>query len=64
MLVFFNPVKFGITFTLGNLMALGRFVFDSYEHMVSMCLIVDVNATMLVFLFTDLINDQFCLCVP
>nr|CAB3450101.1 unnamed protein product [Digitaria exilis] len=24
MLVFFNPVKFGVTFTLGNLMALGR----------------------------------------
>lgn len=26
MLVFFNPVKFGVTFTLGNLMALGRSV--------------------------------------
>lgn len=24
MIVFFNPVKFGVTFTLGNLMALGR----------------------------------------
>ncbi|KAJ0236292.1 Vesicle transport protein [Hirschfeldia incana] len=27
MLVFFNPVKFGITFTLGNLMALGSTAF-------------------------------------
>jgi hypothetical protein len=26
MLVFFNPVKFGITFTFGNLLSLGRFV--------------------------------------
>ena len=26
MLVFFNPIKFGITFTFGNLLALGRFV--------------------------------------
>jgi len=26
MIVFFNPVKFGVTFTLGNLMALGRSV--------------------------------------
>uniref|UniRef100_A0A0E0CM55 Vesicle transport protein n=1 Tax=Oryza meridionalis TaxID=40149 RepID=A0A0E0CM55_9ORYZ len=26
MLVFFNPVKFGVTFTLGNLMALGRVI--------------------------------------
>lgn len=25
MLVFFNPIKFGITFTFGNLCALGRF---------------------------------------
>ncbi|RWW43089.1 hypothetical protein BHE74_00051282, partial [Ensete ventricosum] len=24
MLVFFNPIKFGITFTFGNLLALGR----------------------------------------
>ncbi|XP_010521642.1 PREDICTED: vesicle transport protein SFT2B [Tarenaya hassleriana] len=27
MLVFFNPIKFGITFTLGNLMALGSTAF-------------------------------------
>ncbi|KAL0856331.1 hypothetical protein Bca101_061484 [Brassica carinata] len=27
MLVFFNPVKFGITFTMGNLMALGSTAF-------------------------------------
>ncbi|KAJ6938008.1 hypothetical protein NC652_012329 [Populus alba x Populus x berolinensis] len=27
MLVFFNPVKFGITFTFGNLLSLGRSVF-------------------------------------
>uniref|UniRef100_A0A0E0K1A9 Vesicle transport protein n=1 Tax=Oryza punctata TaxID=4537 RepID=A0A0E0K1A9_ORYPU len=27
MLVFFNPVKFGVTFTLGNLMALGSTAF-------------------------------------
>ena len=26
MIVFFNPVKFGVTFTLGNMMALGRSV--------------------------------------
>ena len=26
MIVFFNPVKFGVTFTLGNAMALGRSV--------------------------------------
>ncbi|XAR73122.1 hypothetical protein NMG60_11006973 [Bertholletia excelsa] len=25
MLVFFNPIKFGITFTFGNLLSLGRF---------------------------------------
>ncbi|KAH0923277.1 hypothetical protein HID58_023295 [Brassica napus] len=30
MLVFFNPIKFGFTFTLGNLMALGRSVLDSF----------------------------------
>ncbi|KAB5561140.1 hypothetical protein DKX38_006097 [Salix brachista] len=30
MLVFFNPVKFGITFTFGNLLSLGRSVFWSY----------------------------------
>ncbi|GFQ08218.1 hypothetical protein PHJA_002965800 [Phtheirospermum japonicum] len=27
MLVFFHPIKFGITFSFGNLLALGRFVF-------------------------------------
>ncbi|KAG7011099.1 hypothetical protein SDJN02_27897, partial [Cucurbita argyrosperma subsp. argyrosperma] len=27
MLVFFNPIKFGIAFTLGNMLSLGRFVF-------------------------------------
>ncbi|KAL3844974.1 hypothetical protein ACJIZ3_002377 [Penstemon smallii] len=27
MLVFFNPIKFGITFSFGNLLALGRFIF-------------------------------------
>lgn len=26
MLVFFNPIKFGITFSFGNLLAIGRFV--------------------------------------
>ncbi|XP_059656241.1 uncharacterized protein LOC132303138 isoform X1 [Cornus florida] len=26
-LVFFNPIKFGITFTFGNLLSLGRFVY-------------------------------------
>jgi hypothetical protein len=26
MIVFFHPVKFGVTFTLGNMMALGRSV--------------------------------------
>lgn len=30
MLVFFNPIKFGFTFTLGNLMALGRSVLDFF----------------------------------
>ncbi|KAJ0090074.1 hypothetical protein Patl1_13478 [Pistacia atlantica] len=27
MLIFFNPIKFGITFTFGNLLSVGRFVF-------------------------------------
>ncbi|KAK3027630.1 hypothetical protein RJ639_042619 [Escallonia herrerae] len=27
MLVFFNPIKFGITFSFGNLLSLGRYVF-------------------------------------
>jgi hypothetical protein len=40
MLVFFNPVKFGITFTLGNLMALGRFVL---EFCVASCYIALVS---------------------
>lgn len=31
MLVFFNPVKFGITFTLGNLMALGSIPYRPTE---------------------------------
>lgn len=31
MLVFFNPIKFGIAFTLGNLLAIGRYVFISFS---------------------------------
>lgn len=30
MLVFFNPIKFGVTFTFGNLLALGRYVFFNF----------------------------------
>ncbi|KAM3241695.1 hypothetical protein ACQJBY_054486 [Aegilops geniculata] len=31
MIVFFNPVKFGVTFTLGNAMALGSVSYRSQE---------------------------------
>ncbi|KAJ6364895.1 hypothetical protein OIU76_029801 [Salix suchowensis] len=37
MLVFFNPVKFGITFTFGNLLSLGRSVFWSYVFYAPCC---------------------------
>ncbi|KAJ0726467.1 putative vesicle transport protein SFT2 [Helianthus annuus] len=30
MLVFFNPIKFGVAFTFGNLLSLGRFVLKSF----------------------------------
>ena len=32
MLVFFHPIKFAITFTLGNLLSLGRFVYIGLFH--------------------------------
>ncbi|OEL28323.1 hypothetical protein BAE44_0010659 [Dichanthelium oligosanthes] len=38
MLVFFNPVKFGVTFTLGNLMALGRSVL--FHQLSKFCLYI------------------------
>uniref|UniRef100_A0A0E0G8F5 Vesicle transport protein n=1 Tax=Oryza nivara TaxID=4536 RepID=A0A0E0G8F5_ORYNI len=40
MLVFFNPVKFGVTFTLGNLMALGRWGFNLLNYVY-----INVNLT-------------------
>ncbi|KAK9228646.1 hypothetical protein WN944_021600 [Citrus x changshan-huyou] len=34
LLVFFNPIKFGITFTFGNLLSLGRFVSEFWYYIV------------------------------
>lgn len=48
MLVFFNPVKFGITFSFGNLLSLGRFVLRFLYCMFHVLLIVSYSNIILV----------------